>query len=133
MSKPLAPRRVLVVDDNREAADVLLEFLKISGFDALAAYDGASALRCASAFAPEAILLDIGMPDMDGFEVARTLRSQEAFAQTRVVAFTAWGDPTTRALARNAGCDAHIVKPATFSTILAALELPVAAALPSFA
>jgi len=123
MSQHSVSRRVLVVDDNRDAADLITEFLTISGFAAMPAYDGPSAIRGAEQFAPDVILLDIGMPGMDGFEVARTLRSAPAFAATRIVAFTAWGDPTTRALARNAGCDAHIVKPATFETILGVLAL----------
>lgn len=114
-------KRVLVVDDNREAADVLAEMLGLCGYEAMPAYDGPSALEVAHRFKPDAILLDLGMPGMDGLTVAATLRGQAKFTQTRVVAFTAWGDPQMRERTRRAGFDTHVVKPAALETIVMAL------------
>ena len=113
--------RVLVVDDNHEAADVLAEMLVLSGYEARCAYDGPAAIAIAHGFGPDAILLDLGMPGMDGLEVAAALRAQERFARTRVVAFTAWGDMRTRAQTKAAGFDGHVVKPASLPAILEAL------------
>lgn len=81
-------KRVLVVDDNREAADVLAEMLVLCGYEAVPAYDGPSALQAAERFGPDAIILDVGMPGMSGLSVAVALRRQPRFAATRVVAFT---------------------------------------------
>ncbi len=114
-------KRVLVVDDNREAADVLAEMLGLCGYEAMPAYDGPSALEVAHRFQPDAILLDIGMPGMDGLTVAATLRGQAKFTQTRVVALTAWGDAQMRERTRRAGFDTHVVKPAALETIVMAL------------
>lgn len=114
-------KRVLIVDDNREAADVLAEMLTLCGYDAIAAYDGPAGLDVAQRFAPDAILLDIGMPGMDGLAVASALRRQAKFGHTRVVAFTAWGDPQMRERTRRAGFDTHVVKPAALETIIMAL------------
>ncbi|RSZ59846.1 response regulator [Massilia atriviolacea] len=121
MAQQHTHKRVLVVDDNREAADVLTEMLGLCGYEAVPAYDGLSALQLAQGFDPDAIILDIGMPGLDGLEVAAALRQQAKFANTRVVAFTAWGDPRTRERTRQAGFDAHLVKPAGLDAILDAL------------
>lgn len=114
-------KRVLVVDDNREAANVLAEMLSLCGYESQSAYDGPSALQAADHFGPDAIILDIGMPGMSGLSVAAALRRQPRFAATRVVAFTAWGDARTREQTRQAGFDAHLVKPAGLDAILHAL------------
>jgi CheY-like chemotaxis protein len=120
---PTSPhKRVLVVDDNREAADVLTEMLALCGYEAVPAYDGPSALQAAERLGPDAVILDIGMPGMSGLAVAAALRGQPRFAATRVVAFTAWGDKRTREQTRQAGFDAHLVKPAGLDAILAALS-----------
>lgn len=115
-------KRVLVVDDNREAADVLAEMLALCGYEAEPVYDGPSALQAAERFVPDAIILDVGMPGMSGLSVAAALRRQPRFAGTRVVAFTAWGDARTREQTRQAGFDIHLVKPAGLDAILDALN-----------
>lgn len=107
-----AGHRVLVVDDNVDAARSLARVLvRLYGQVVEVAHDGPSALAKAPAFRPEVILLDIGMPGMDGYEVARRLRSRPEFAQTRLVALTGWGQEADRQRSKDAGFDAHLVKP----------------------
>jgi CheY-like chemotaxis protein len=106
-----APRRVLIVDDNVDAADSLAMLLRFSGHDVRVAYDGPTALLFAQAFAPQLVLLDIGMPQMDGYEVARRLRAEPAFEQTALVALTGWGQEDDRRRAQGAGFNFHLVKP----------------------
>lgn len=121
MGQLLTSRRVLIVDDNRDAADLIAEFLALSGHETTSVYNGQAALTMASQFKPDVILLDLGLPDLDGFQVAQTLRRSQEFAATRVVALTAWGDPATRARTSSAGFDRHLVKPASFDVILDAV------------
>jgi PAS domain S-box-containing protein len=105
-------RRILVVDDNVDAANSLAKLLiRIYGQDVRIAHDGLSALDVAVAFRPEVVLLDIGMPGMDGYEVARRLRSRPEFAATRLVALTGWGQQQDRMRSQEAGFDRHLVKP----------------------
>jgi PAS domain S-box-containing protein len=105
-------RRVLVVDDNRDAADSLAVLLRIDGHDVQVAYDGPAALAAAPAFRPDAVLLDLGMPGMDGYEVCRRLRRMPELAEARVVAVTGWGQDADRRRSAEAGFDQHLVKPA---------------------
>ena len=108
----LPRRRVLVVDDNEDAAKSLAKLLaKAYGQDVQVAHDGPSALREATGFRPDIILLDIGMPGMDGYEVARRLRQDPDFAKTRLVALTGWGQESDRRRSEDAGFDRHLVKP----------------------
>ncbi len=108
----LALRRVLVVDDNRDAADSLAILLHMLGADAEVVYDGASALKALEHYRPAAVLLDIGMPGMDGYEVARRIRSGGQGAEVVLVAMTGWGQDDDRRRAEEAGFDHHLVKPA---------------------
>jgi PAS domain S-box-containing protein len=110
---PPAPnaRRVLVVDDNTDAAESLAVLLRLSGHDARVANDGFAALRAAQEMRPDLILLDIGMPGMDGYEVARRLRQDAAFRDVKLVALTGWGQEEDRRRSKSAGFDAHYVKP----------------------
>ena len=104
--------RILVVDDNVDAARSLARVLtRLHGQEVEVAHDGPSALATAQAFRPEIVLLDIGMPVMDGFEVARRLRSRPEFARTRLIALTGWGQEADRQRSKEAGFDAHLVKP----------------------
>ena len=103
--------RVLVVDDNVDAAVSLGMLLKLAGQDVRVAYDGPTALRQAIDFRPELILLDIGMPVMDGYEVCRRLRRQSGLDQATVVALTGWGQDEDRRRSHEAGFDHHMVKP----------------------
>ncbi|HEX8788834.1 MAG TPA: PAS domain S-box protein, partial [Telluria sp.] len=108
---PFAGQRILVVDDNRDAADTLGLLLEADGAEVRVVYDGRSALAMAEAFLPSSVLLDIGMPGMDGFEVARRLRQDERFMHLRIVALTGWGQDTDRRQTRNRGFSNHLTKP----------------------
>jgi two-component system CheB/CheR fusion protein len=103
--------RVLVVDDNVDSAQVLVMLLASVGQDATAATDGQTALAAAKAQKPDVILLDIGLPGMDGFEVCRRLRQQEEFKQTMVAALTGYAHEEDRRKSQEAGFDVHLVKP----------------------
>lgn len=104
--------RVLVVDDNPDAADSLMFALAGAGHEASAAYTGREALDAASAFKPDAIVLDIGMDDIDGYDVARRIREQSWGADITLIALTGWGQAEDRARAIEAGFDHHVIKPA---------------------
>lgn len=111
----------MVVDDNRDAADIVAEFLVISGHEAIPVYGGAEALRMGDAFAPDVVFLDLGMPEVSGFQVASRLRQASKFQGTKMIALTAWSDELTRARTRNGGFDHHLVKPASLDDILGLL------------
>src|SRR5262245_33150430 len=106
-----APFRVLVVDDHRDAADSLVLLLAVRGYDARAAYDGPAALELAGTFRPQAALLDIGLPGLDGCEVARRLRRLPGLEDTLLVATTGSGQPEDRRRCHEAGFDAFLLKP----------------------
>ena len=114
-----SPRqRILVVDDNRDAADSLTSMLNLMGHEVHTAYDGREALAIAASFEPALMFIDIGLPDINGYEVTRRIRA-EAWGQTiRVIALTGWGQESDHARSKQAGCDGHLVKPIE----LAALE-----------
>jgi PAS domain S-box-containing protein len=107
----LPDRRVLVVDDNEDAADSLAILLRLAGQNVRAAYDGPTALRLAEEFRPDLALIDIGMPGMDGHEVARKLRATFAPDRLTLIALTGWGHEDDRRRSREAGFDHHLVKP----------------------
>ncbi len=123
-------RRVLIVDDNRDAADSLGMLLKLFGHEVRVVYDGWAALAEAPAFRPDIILLDIGLPRMDGYEVARRLRRQPESANILLVALTGFGQEQDRRRAQEAGFDAHCVKPVDFDALQALLTRPPAAGAP---
>lgn len=104
-------RRVLVVDDNRDVAQTLSSLLRVMGHEVLSTHDGASALEIAESFRPEVVLLDLGMPVMDGYEVARRIRRSPALRDVLLVAQTGWGQDEDRLRSREAGFDHHLVKP----------------------
>jgi PAS domain S-box-containing protein len=105
------PRRVLVVDDNRDSADTLAELLRMMGNEVLVAHDGTGALACAPQFKPDVVLLDIGLPDVNGYDVARQLRSVPGMRQPRLIALTGWGQHEDKRRAAEAGFDDHWTKP----------------------
>jgi PAS domain S-box-containing protein len=107
----LPAMRVLVVDDNVDAADSLALLLRLQGHEVQVAYDGLAALAKAEASVPAVAFLDIGMPAMDGHELARAFRARPALAGVRLVALTGWGQPEDRQRTRAAGFDHHLVKP----------------------
>ena len=103
--------RVLIVEDNLDAAEMLDAAVSQLGHATRLAHDGASAITCAGQFAPDVILLDIGLPVMNGYEVARTLRAQPEFSHVHIAAVTGWGQDEDRRKAREAGFDSHFTKP----------------------
>ena len=115
--------RVLVVDDNRDAAETIHEGLIHHGYVVEVAFDAATALRIAKEFKPAVALLDIGMPDMDGYELAGLLREMEELDDAvRLVAVTGFGQPSDRERALAAGFDRHLVKPVDLKTLTRVIE-----------
>ena len=113
--KPLtlsSPMRVLIVDDNRDSAASLGMVLEMLGAEVTLAHDGRSAIDAFSADDASVVLLDIGLPGMDGYEVARTLRARHPERRPTIVAITGWGQEEDRRKAREAGIDHHMIKPA---------------------
>jgi CheY-like chemotaxis protein len=116
------PRRVLVVDDNVDAAATLDLLLRSLGHETRVAHDGMKALEIAHQFRPEVILLDIGMPGLDGYEVARRLRAMNHGTSFRIVAVTGWGQDADRSKAKEAGFDLHLVKPVDLGVLSKVLD-----------
>ena len=104
-------RRILIVDDNRDAAELINEVLSLIGHATRVVFDGPSALAAAQSFHPRLALIDLGMPDMDGFEIARRLRKMPGMAHVKLVALTGYGQDRDKRRTRAAGFDAHLVKP----------------------
>jgi signal transduction histidine kinase len=112
------PCRILVVDDNRDAAQSLAAMLRLSGGEVETAHDGLQALRIAERFRPSLVLLDIGMPGMSGFEVARKIRARPWGGTVRLVAQTGWGQDDDRQRAQEAGFDVHLTKPVDYAALM---------------
>src|SRR5262249_35277876 len=108
---PTARRRILVVDDNRDAAEMLAELLALTGNDLRTAHDGREAVEVAAEFRPDVVLLDIGLPKMNGYQVAQRIREQSWGKGIVLVALTGWGQEEDRRLSQEAGFDHHLVKP----------------------
>jgi CheY-like chemotaxis protein len=104
-------RRLLVVDDNRDAAESMSMLLEMWGHEVAFAYDGPSALETAEQWQPEAVFLDIGLPGMDGYEVAARLRELPQAKDAVLIAVTGYGQEDDRLRSRRAGIDHHLVKP----------------------
>ena len=113
----MAPRRILVVDDNQDSADSLATLLRLTGHEVHIAHDGLEALERAAAFQPEVILLDIGLPRLNGYEAARRIREQQRHQAPTLVALTGWGQEEDRRRTNEAGFDAHLVKPVDFAAL----------------
>lgn len=107
----ISKRRLLVVDDNRDAADSMSMLLEMWGYEVAAAYDGPSALETAQQWRPEAVFLDIGLPGMDGYEVAERLRELPQVNHLVLIAITGYGQEDDRRRSQRAGIDHHLVKP----------------------
>ncbi|MDB5960819.1 MAG: hybrid sensor histidine kinase/response regulator [Massilia sp.] len=116
------PLSVLVVDDNIDAADMLAGIIEVIGHRCVVAHNGAEALRQAPAVRPDLVFLDIGMPGMTGYEVARTLREMQLAPRPLIVAVTGWGDDKDRQRTSEAGFDRHLIKPAGMATVQRLLE-----------
>jgi len=111
------PLRVLVVDDNVDAADSLADLLKASGHDVRTAYTGPTAVVEAIDYNPDVMLLDIGLPGLSGYEVAKRIRQQPAIKNAVLVAMTGYGQETDRQQSQEAGFDHHLTKPADFGKV----------------
>jgi CheY-like chemotaxis protein len=114
---PGRPLRVLVVDDNVDTAESLDMLLRALNHEVRTAHDGPAAIRLSADFRPEAIFLDIGLPDMDGYEVAKRLRRDPKLSECTLVALTGYGQESDRERSREAGFDHHLTKPASFSDL----------------
>jgi PAS domain S-box-containing protein len=115
------PKRVLVVDDNADAADTLVLALEMFGCSVRSAYTAQAGLKAFAAFAPQAALLDIGLPDMTGYELAQRIRALPGGDAVSLVAVTGWGQQTDKDLAQAAGFDHHLTKPIDFDELRALL------------
>jgi CheY-like chemotaxis protein len=111
MEAPTSERRVLIVDDNEDAAHLLSFVLTSDGYATRIAHDGPAALRIAQEFCPDIAVLDIGLPDMDGYELAGKLRDQPSLSKLRMIALTGYGQQDDVRRALDAGFAEHLVKP----------------------
>jgi CheY-like chemotaxis protein len=116
------PLRILVVDDNRDAAEMLADILSAAGFSTRTAFDGLAGLEAATAFCPDVALLDIGLPVMDGYELAGRLRAQALLPNLKLIALTGYGQESDRRRAQEAGFDLHVVKPVDCPQLLNAIR-----------
>jgi signal transduction histidine kinase/CheY-like chemotaxis protein len=119
--------RILIVDDNRASADALAQLLQMQGHDTRTAYDGVKAVEAAATFRPDVMLLDIGLPKLSGYEVARRVRQQPWGESVVLIAQTGWGQEEDKRRSQEAGCNFHIVKPidiAALENLLARLMPP---------
>ena len=114
---PAHGRRVLVMEDNPDVARSIARLLAVAGHDVRVAHDGESGMSVAREFAPEAILVDIGLPVMDGLQVARRIRQEPGLSNVLLIALTGYGQDSDRQATRDAGFDHHLAKPVEFKTI----------------
>ncbi len=114
--------RLLVVDDNKDAATSLATLLRLQGHEVQVAHDGPSALAMATSYLPNVVFLDIGMPEMDGYEVARRLRDRPGLGSVVLAALTGWGQQEDRRRTAQAGFDHHLVKPVDAKTLGSLLD-----------
>jgi len=117
-------RRILIVDDNVDAAEALGELLRDCGHEVATAHDGPGALDRARLHRPDVVLLDIGLPEMDGYEVAKRMRDEVGLCDAMLVALSGYGEDRHRRLAREAGFDRHITKPVDAAKLEELLKLP---------
>ncbi len=110
-SRPIHKRRVLVVDDNLDSAVSMATMLQLVGNDVVTAHDGIAAVDLAAEFQPDVILMDVGMPKLNGYDATRRIRDREFGRPATIIALTGWGQKADRELSKAAGCDGHLVKP----------------------
>jgi PAS domain S-box-containing protein len=115
-------RRILVVDDNRDGADSLAMMLRLLGNEVRTTNDGIKAIEQAEVFRPEIILMDVGMPRLNGLDATRRIREKEWGKQITIIALTGWSQDADRERTREAGCDGHLVKPVTLADLEKLLE-----------
>jgi DNA-binding response OmpR family regulator len=113
---------VLVVDDNEDIADLMFVALGAAGYEVTLARDGEGALEAAASVRPDAVVLDLGLPGLDGFEVARRLRADPTQKGVLIIALSGYGQASDRQRSEEAGVDQHLVKPVDFKALQAALD-----------
>ena len=121
----IEPQRILVADDNHDAAEALALQLQLAGHDVRTAHDGVQALAVAGTFDPDIVLLDLGMPKMDGYEAAQQFRLRDKERRVTLIALTGWGQQQDRDRTSAAGFDAHLVKPVAEAQLFKALAAAV--------
>ncbi len=122
LSQPMIARRVLIADDNKDAAEALAALLELANHDVRVAHSGRAALTLAQTFRPDVALLDIGMPELSGYEVAHALRQEPWGAGILLIALTGWGQDDDRQRAKDAGFDRHMTKPIDPGELVALLQ-----------
>ena len=126
LTRPTTGSRILVADDNVDSAEILAMLLALQGYDAKTTHDGAAALDMAATFRPDVILLDIGMPKLNGYEVCRRIRQQPWGKSMTVIAMTGWGQEDDRRKSQVAGFDFHLVKPVDLDVLFKLLSTATA-------
>jgi DNA-binding response OmpR family regulator len=116
MPKPVLAQRILVVDDNRDSAESMAMFLQLCGHETRVAHDGRSALDVEHEYQPAIVLLDIGLPGMNGYDVAREIRAARGDS-VLLIAMTGWGQEEDRRRARESGFDHHLTKPVNIDVL----------------
>jgi CheY-like chemotaxis protein len=116
------PLRLLIVDDNRDTAESLGMLLELMGHEVRTAHDGLAAIADAAESKPDAILLDIGLPKLNGYDTARRIREQDWGRSLHLIAVTGWGQDADRTRAKEAGFDHHLTKPIDIPTLMKLLE-----------
>lgn len=120
--EPQSKRRVLVVDDNRDSANTLAMMLKLLGNETQTAYDGIEAVSAAEQFHPDLVLMDVGMPRLNGFDATRRIREQPWGKSMTVIALTGWDQDSDLEKSREAGCNGHLVKPVELANLQTILQ-----------
>jgi CheY-like chemotaxis protein len=110
-------RKILVVDDNRDSADSMARLLSVLGNEVRTAHDGIEAVDAAEEFRPEVILMDVGMPRLNGYGATRRIRERPWGRSVIIIALTGWGQEGDRIQSREAGCDGHLVKPVSLADL----------------
>ena len=114
---PTAKQRILVVDDNKDSGDTLSLVLKAKGHEVRTARGGLEAIELTATFLPSVILMDIGMPNLDGYEATQRIRAMECGKTVTIVALTGWNQAEDIRRSKAAGCTAHLVKPVDFAAL----------------
>ncbi|HXF16719.1 MAG TPA: response regulator, partial [Burkholderiales bacterium] len=113
-----AAHRILVVDDNRDSAESLAILLRLAGNDLQLAYDGVEAVEKAAVQNPDIIVLDIGLPKMNGYDACRAIRAQPGGKDITIIAASGWAREEDRRMSKEAGFDAHLIKPVDHATLM---------------
>ncbi len=115
--------RVLVVDDNADSARTLAWAVELEGYEVMVCLDGRQAVETARGFRPHVVLLDIGMPGMNGYEVCKALRADTTLGHIKIIAQTGWSDPAAKRKTAESGFDLHLVKPVNMAVLNDMLDL----------